>query len=384
MSRGAVNGIGQGLHGDLTTTGAVCLSSLPNAAHGGRGVLRLGDKTTPCKKCGKAGVIVDSLPAMKWHGVPTVLHGAEVRCGCPLGRNTLIAPLERPQRPSARANTASNQSAAPQPSNAAAQSVNAPAASATTKAQAAHPKFSEQTTTPSFANPSACNHPDQMEALASYIAGEMNRNIKHPAVLKMKELINYDSRAQAKKFLERPWYARLAGQPNFNAIALAKKLEAMAIWTKQVGQNMEWDHKPKLEAMYNGVVWHKQGKYVYFYDIWSNIHYGYVGIAGGLSESMLLDGAGAEQIASDTVRKLEELLKKPEEKRERPGPRPTASPWTELRSWDDVADRVSISIGVKLYKQHPNGGITAKMIMDEVLAVAPENWGDGVRVHVCK
>ncbi|MCP2066467.1 polymorphic toxin type 44 domain-containing protein [Pseudomonas laurylsulfatiphila] len=141
----------------------------------------------------------------------------------------------------------------------------------------------------------------------------------------------------------------------------------------QVGQNMEWDHKP-----------HKQGKYEYYYDIWSNIHYGYVGIAGGLSESVLLDGAGAEQIASDTLRKIEESLTKPIEERKRLGPRPTASPWTELRSWDDVADRVSISIGTKLAIQYPNGGITAQIIMNEVLAIAPENWGDGVRVHSCK
>jgi hypothetical protein len=222
-----------------------------------------------------------------------------------------------------------------------------------------------------------------MEELAAYIAGEMNRNIKHPSVLKMKELISYDSDAAAKKFRELPWYARLAGPPNFNTIAWTKKLEAMAIWTKQVGQNMEWDHKPKLRAMYSGVVRHKQGKYEYYYDIWSNIHYGYVGIAGGLSESVLLDGAGAEQIVSDSARKVAELIE-PNEERELPGPRPTASPWTELRSWDDVADRVSISIGIKLCRQYPHGGITAKMIMNEVLAIAPANWGDGIRVHVCK
>ncbi|VVO08239.1 polymorphic toxin type 44 domain-containing protein [Pseudomonas fluorescens] len=135
--------------------------------------------------------------------------------------------------------------------------------------------------------------------------------------------------------------------------------------------------------MYNGIVWHKQGDHIYYYDIWSNIHYGDVGVAGGLSESVLLDGAGAEQIASDTVRKIEEWATKPEDERKLPGPHTTASPWTELRSWDDVADRVSISIGMKLYKQHPNGGITAKIIMDEVLAVAPENWGKGIDDHKC-
>ncbi|MGE8153970.1 PAAR domain-containing protein, partial [Pseudomonas vancouverensis] len=62
MSRAVVNGLGQGLHGDRTTTGAVCISSLPQARQGGRAVLRLGDVTTRCPKCGETGVIVDSFP----------------------------------------------------------------------------------------------------------------------------------------------------------------------------------------------------------------------------------------------------------------------------------------------------------------------------------
>ena len=231
--------------------------------------------------------------------------------------------------------------------------------------------------------PVVCNHPDQMEELASYIAGEMNRNIHDPAVLEMKRLIDYDSDVAAKQFAELPLLARLGGPPNYGSIAKAQKVAAAAIWTKKVGQNQEWDHKPKLRKLFDGI-WHKQGQYTYFYDIWSNIHYGYVGVAGGLSESVLLDGAGAEQIASDTVRKVEEWVTKPKDEWKRPGPHPTASPWAELRSWDDVADRVSIKIGIKLYGLYPNGGLTAQIIMGEVLAITPENWGDGIDVHICK
>ena len=106
MRRGAVNGIGQGLHGDLTTTGAVCISSLPNATQGGGlGVLRLGDKTTPCPQCAKVGVIVDSLPAMKWMGIATVLDSAEIHCGCPRGRNRLIAPINHRAAPQTNTNS---------------------------------------------------------------------------------------------------------------------------------------------------------------------------------------------------------------------------------------------------------------------------------------
>ncbi|MGY2184450.1 PAAR domain-containing protein, partial [Pseudomonas agarici] len=116
MGRGSVNGMGQGLDGDRTTTGAVCISSLPSATQGGgRGVLRLGDKTTPCPLCGKAGVIVESLPAMKWMGVATALDGARVHCGCPPGRNRLIAPVEQASHTSAAASRAPIVAPAPTP-----------------------------------------------------------------------------------------------------------------------------------------------------------------------------------------------------------------------------------------------------------------------------
>ncbi len=228
-----------------------------------------------------------------------------------------------------------------------------------------------------------CNDPDQMEELAAYIAGEMNRNINSPAVRQMKDLNSFDARVETQKYNELPLYLRIGRGPDFYSIALGKQARALAIWTERVGQNRPWDHKPILAEMYNGVVFHKQGKYDYFYDIWSNIHYGYVGRAGGLSESVLLDGAGAEQIVSDTVRKLKEVATKPEEERKLLGPHRSANV-EGLRAWDDAPDRISISIGIRLFAKHPNGGLTAKMVMDEVLAIAPESWGEGIREHKCK
>lgn len=219
-----------------------------------------------------------------------------------------------------------------------------------------------------------CNHPDEMEGLASYIADEMNRNIRNPTVLKMKDLLSYDTAAETKRFLELPWFAQ-AGATSPQAIGSANTAAALGMWTERVGQDRPWDHKPKLRKLFKGVH-HKQGKYEYFYDIWSNIHYGYVGIAGGLSEEWLLDGAGLEQIGSDLWRKIWSPI-------ERPGPH-TSADIDGLRAYDDVADRVSINIGIKLKRHHPNGGITAKIIMDEVLAVNPADWGDGIRAHVCE
>jgi uncharacterized Zn-binding protein involved in type VI secretion len=249
--------------------------------------------------------------------------------------------------------------------------------SATTTAQPTNIKRANSSPPPlrsASTNPAGCNHPDQMEGLASYIAEEMNRNISHPTVMKMKELNSFDALAEHTRHQKLPWYARLL-QPNFQATELANMGAVMALWAERVGQNRPWDHKPKIQGAIGGI-WHKQGGYDYFYDIWSNIHYGYVGMAGGLSESALLDGAGVEQIASDSIRKIQKW-------EERPGPHRSAD-IEGMRAWDDAPDRVSIMIGMNLYKEYPSGGLTAKIIMDKVLAVPVAEWAKGIQEHDCK
>jgi uncharacterized protein (TIGR03034 family) len=65
--------------------------------------LYIGDKTTPCPKCGEVGVIVDGDHRCS-NSAAVAVDGAEIRCGCPQGANFLIAPGTIPQlsEPSAR------------------------------------------------------------------------------------------------------------------------------------------------------------------------------------------------------------------------------------------------------------------------------------------
>ncbi|HED1243619.1 TPA: S-type pyocin domain-containing protein [Enterobacter bugandensis] len=86
-------GRGQALTGDKTSTGATCIGSLPNCTEHGRGVVRVGDKTTPCKNCGKPGTILDGEPRVSFHGVAAAVDRSNVRCGCPPGTNFIIAPI---------------------------------------------------------------------------------------------------------------------------------------------------------------------------------------------------------------------------------------------------------------------------------------------------
>ena len=93
MNRMSVNGKGQGLHGDKTTSGAICLTSLPNASQNNRGILRIDDVTTACPKCGKVGRIISGDSRSTYNGRATAVDGSLVLCGCPSGSNRLIAPL---------------------------------------------------------------------------------------------------------------------------------------------------------------------------------------------------------------------------------------------------------------------------------------------------
>ncbi|WP_435947076.1 PAAR domain-containing protein [Dryocola sp. BD586] len=86
-------GRGQALHGDKTTTGATCYGSVPNCIESGLMILRVGDKTSPCPRCGQPGKIISGENRLTWHGIASAVDGSEVLCGCPPGTNKVIAPL---------------------------------------------------------------------------------------------------------------------------------------------------------------------------------------------------------------------------------------------------------------------------------------------------
>jgi len=348
-----IQGRNQALDGDRTTTGAICFASGTGFKGYGREALRLYDKTSACPLCGEIGTLVEGVRNFVIHGRQAVVDGALVACACPAGTNRIIASA-----------VAGERSASPEVSK-----VNE-------KSGAVHSRLNSSSEMAIYVENSTsatCSDPDLMGRVASYIAAEMNRNIRHSSVLKMKQLSEFDAAKAELEFEQLPWYARLFS-PDFRAKQLGNRAAVMALWAERVGQNRPWDHKPEIARNFGGA-WQKQGRYDYFYDIWSNIHYGYVGRAGGLTESVLLDGAGLEQVASDSIRKLQKWS-------ERGGPRRTADV-EGLRAWDDIADRVSIGIGVKLYEKLPDGGVTAKILMDEILAVPRSKWGEGIRDHVC-
>lgn len=89
----------------------------------------------------------------------------------------------------------------------------------------------------------------------------------------------------------------------------------------------QWDYKKEIEVKFDNSqtidfcsIGCREGV-TFYYDIWANIHFGYLGMCGGFDEDILLEGATIEHSVSNLG-----------------------------QSRDDPSDQVAIRIGVSLYR----------------------------------
>jgi len=104
------------------------------------------------------------------------------------------------------------------------------------------------------------------------------------------------------------------------------------------GTPAEWFYSPEEDARY-------------FYDVFSNIHYGYVGAAAGYPNDVLLDAAGYVQERSETgkerVRKFRGAHTVPNDEHVAY----LGMDWGD-RGWDTPADQSAVRLGIHLYKNY--------------------------------
>ncbi|WP_322095524.1 polymorphic toxin type 44 domain-containing protein [Paraburkholderia bannensis] len=228
-----------------------------------------------------------------------------------------------------------------------------------------------------------CGDANDAIPVAEFIVGEMKKNPYTAEGKKIAQANRYDPAAENAAWNALPWYAKWGGPPDFYGAAAGHKAAAYEMWAERVAPNRPWDHKPilrhKLEASGKfNVGWQKYGQNDYFYDIWSNIHYGYVGIAIGFSASELIGGAGLAQALSDSINDV------------RHARWPTMQNHPQNGSWpssaDDIPDHISIQLGIDLYATVKPDALTADLLLRKIAAV-PLPWGQGrdhaKRPHQC-
>ncbi|MCG8312617.1 MAG: polymorphic toxin type 44 domain-containing protein [Pseudomonadales bacterium] len=152
-----------------------------------------------------------------------------------------------------------------------------------------------------------------IESVVGYILSEMLKNIQSPIAQKIK--------AKNKETLG--FY------------------EAATLWKSMVGNRKPWDHKQHIKKTYGEWSYDKQTKTYYNFDIWSNLHYGYVGRYAGFSAWTLKAGAGYAQWQAGTSppgyweRRLKEI-----------------GDADFLAAFDDPHDQTAIQIGADLWDAH--------------------------------
>lgn len=227
-----------------------------------------------------------------------------------------------------------------------------------------------------------CHHDDGAILVAKYIVQEIKTNAKSRVVNDIRYFNDFEGRRHEREMLP----------PLQRAFAPREEPElatAMGLWTLQVRTGGPWDHKPLIRDKFRHVAIkerpyksakggeiklfssyiHKYKNHDYFYDVWSNIHYGYIGMVCGFSKSLLLNGAGLEQIVDDLLR-----FKLPNNERENKN---------TLSDFDGVADRESVLLGIRLFKQF---GMNAEKLTYQSVLDGLENIEDlGINrvIHLC-
>ena len=188
-------------------------------------------------------------------------------------------------------------------------------------------------TSTEYYNLMECSHEkDGAIEVAKYIVDEIKTNIKSEPTKHISNLLHYDYEEEAKK---RGIIASAFNPPYTSAEAFGG---AVLKWIAMVDTGKPWDHKPKITNRFKAVTverytelgnytrfhYHKYHYHDYYFDVWSNIHFGFVGKYCGFSDSFLLFGSNTQQMITN----LKNL---------------------NFFQGDTPADKVSIQLGINLY-----------------------------------
>lgn len=150
---------------------------------------------------------------------------------------------------------------------------------------------------------------DRFDKTLDYMFNEMKTNIGSDTVKNIKSQLDYADHLMHPKST---WERILNGLGGANPADHINS--ALISWGLKVRPGGDWDHKPKLDKMLDlgkdkDYYFPIRGddKHEVFYDIWSNIHYGYVGSAAGFDGKTLQDGASVADGIAGRNDKVDEV-----------------------------------------------------------------------------
>ena len=183
--------------------------------------------------------------------------------------------------------------------------------------------------------------PHDIPPVVAHIHGEMVNNARGP-IITFLWLLNLES--SLDNIPDWPdWIPVLREGRRIPGIEdVSAKIGAYLLFGYMVQPGGQWDPKTYIAEKFD--YYQQIADHCYYYDIWGNIMFGYLGSAAGFSESELLNGAGLVQIPTDVKYAVEQ---------NDPCRLPRPRPWYRvfhLWAWDHPDDRVTAKIGIRLWK----------------------------------
>ncbi len=211
-------------------------------------------------------------------------------------------------------------------------------------------------------NVQTCKYPDGAIQVAEYIVKEIQKNVRSSEAAKIKSQLS--------------------------SIIAARKALGFHSWYKQVAPGQPWDHKPKIKddpklkylaverELKSGNMskshFHKYKNYDYFYDIWSNIHYGYVGRYVGFDANTLITGSYLQQFGKETIDELMEI---------KDGKRSIRDMELKADTKDDI---IAMQIGIDLFENfYPATYVTEYLILKILDSTPSSDLPYSKQIHVC-
>lgn len=228
----------------------------------------------------------------------------------------------------------------------------------------------------------ACDHKDGAIQVAQYIVNEIRANVNSLVAHRIRYHLTGELSNELENIFDRAdsSMAKISeetGHPIPGANHKTRsRVTAFELWIGQVNTGKPWDHKNKIRENFGNIAvqrplpppsntwsetyYHKYKDYDYYLDIWSNIHYGYVGRSVGFTRNELMKG-------SDVQQKFKEV---------------TSGNWSGAGDTKD--DETAMLIGIDLYEKYSlSKNVTTYKILDEIVSKENSKFPISKVKHYC-
>ena len=194
-----------------------------------------------------------------------------------------------------------------------------------------------------------------VQYIARYICDEIKKNVETSEV----KLIRAANILASNSTHRDP----LRGEQPEVIPKIVGNLIAYMTWGYKVKSGAEWDYKKKINPLQ------------FSYDLWSNIHYGFIGAYAGFTEVELLVGAGVAQVFDNSPEQLEGNAEVNRRIYDALSNRLGAEN-------DDPSDQQAILIGIRLYSEFKNR--MSSLSSNDILRAVYRLYKQGLPISVKK